>query len=187
MDEKQLLARLIETAEQQSVESAVLLADLGLAIKTMGGVVPGIQKAAGEAISAEARVALAGATTEAIEAAGTLKRAAQWFGWKVFALAAAGMVGVCLVAWGSIWWPRHQMISLLEQKAELQADIEKMQVNLTTLEKKGGRIKLDKCGPDERLCVEITPNQGKSKSQEDFEGSWMDKSRKRRYVIPEGY
>ena len=126
---------------------------------------------------------------DAIE--GKLSRATASFGWKWIALAggaaAGGIVAVVLIGWLSIWWQRHEVQSLLDQKAALQGEVVELQANVATLEKKGGRIKLDKCGPESRLCIEITPNQGKGKSLEDFHGSWTDQSEKRRFVIPMGY
>lgn len=184
MDEKQLLAVLIDTLERQSAENARLLAALGKATQAMEGVVPGIQKAASEVISVEAKVALAGAATGATEAAGTLERAAQWFGWKVFAIAIASTVGVCLVAWGSIWWPRHQIAALIEQKAALQTEVAELQTNVEALAKRGGRIKMNICGPKKRLCVEVDPDQ-EAKGWENFKGPFGDGEK--RYIIPKGY
>jgi hypothetical protein len=185
MDEKQLLAVLIDTLERQSAENARLLAAVGKATQAMEGIIPAVQKTAGEVISVEARVALAGAATGAIEAAGTLKKAAQWFGWRVFALAAVGMAGVCLVAWGSIWWPRHQIAALIEQKAELQGEVAELQTNVANLEKKGGKIKMNTCGPKKRLCVEVDPDQ-EAKGWEDFKGPFSGDARGT-YIIPKGY
>lgn len=75
-----------------------------------------------------------------------LKQAGQWFAWKMFLLAFAGMAGVCLVAWGFMAWQQHQVELLQEEQATLQA-------NVDALAKKGGRIKLETCGKSRRLCV----------------------------------
>ncbi len=173
MDEKQLLAVLIDTIERQAAKNAALLAALTAATEKIEGIVPAIQKTAGEVISVEAKVALTGAATGATEAAGTLEKAAQWFGWKVFALAIASTVGVCLVAWGSIWWPRHQIESLIEQKAALQIDVAELRENVAKLEKKGGRIKTNTCGG--RFCIKIDDKGGRFGEKGEV---WM---------IPDGY
>ncbi len=185
MDEKQMLALLIETAEEQSAENAAQLTALAAAAEKIEGIVPAIQKAAGEAISVEARVALAGATETASVAAKELKRAAQWFGWKAFALAAVGMAGVCLVAWGSIWWQRHQIAALIERKAALQSDVAELRANVTNLEKKGGKIKMNTCGPKKRLCVEVEPDQG-AKGWENLKAPFSGDG-EGTYIIPKGY
>lgn len=163
--------------------------------------VPAIQKAAGEAVGASVRQTLAGASDEAakalsaatkpvigrlsgvVQAAGeaesSLKNAGQWFAWKWVAVAGGGLVGVCLVAYAALAWQLHQVSSLREEKTALQA-------NVAELEKKGGRIRLDKCGPDNRLCVEIARDQG-SGGQVPYAGAWQSSDKQRQYVIPRGY
>lgn len=185
MDDKQLISVMIETAEQQSARSARLLVALDKATQAMEGLVPGIQKAAGEAMSVEARLALAGATKAAVDVTSTLETAAQWFSWKVFVLAAAGLAGICLVAWASIWWPRYRITSLIEQKAALQMDVAELQTNVEALAKKGGKIKMNVCGPKKRLCVEVDPDQ-EAKGWEDFKGPFSGDGRGT-YIIPKGY
>jgi hypothetical protein len=185
MDEKQLLAELIRTAEQQGAENTKLLAALGKAAQKMENIVPGIQKAAGEAISVEARLALAGATKAAVGVTSTLKTAAQWFSWKVFVLAAAGLAGVCFVAWGSIWWPRHQIETLIEQKATLQIEVAELRENVAALAKKGGRIKQQDCGG--RLCIEASIDQGKNTPPNWGDGLWKNTKSGAILVIVDGY
>lgn len=179
--------------------------------KAAADVVPAIQKAVGEAVGASVRQSLAGASQTAStaletavkpilgklssvvqaagEAEGKLNTATESFGWKwaaVASIVAAGaIVTVLAVAWGATWYQRHQVESLGEQKAALQADVAQLQASVDALEKKGGRIKLNRCGSDNRLCVEIAPNQGKG--MEDFNGSWQDDKGNRRFVIPKGY
>ena len=163
--------------------------------------IPAIQKAAGEAVGASVRQTLAGASDEAVkalsaaakpvigslsgvvqaagEAESSLKNAGQWFAWKWVAVAGGGLVGVCLVAYAALAWQLHQVSSLREEKTALQA-------NVAELEKKGGRIRLDKCGPDNRLCVEIARDQG-SGGQVPYAGAWQSSDKQRQYVIPRGY
>ena len=75
---------------------------------------------------------------------------------------------------------RQEVAQLRVEKAQLEA-------NIANLAKRGGRIKLDRCGPANRLCVEITPAQGDGQGQADFQGSWLSNDNRHRYVIPKGY
>lgn len=158
---------------------------------------PAIQKAAGEAIGVAVRDSLAGASETAAnalreatgpvvgnlssvvqsasEAEASLKNAGQWFAWKWVAVAAGGLAGVCLVAYASLWWQIHQIESLSEQKAELEA-------NVAMLEKRGGKIKIQNCGG--RLCIEVSTNQGQG--QNDWRGLWKGENGTP-LVIPKGY
>lgn len=132
---------------------------------------------------------LAGVTRSLGEMEGRMSKAVSSFGWR-WALVAGGTAAgaiacVLLAGWLSVWWQRHQVETLVEQKAQLQVDVAELQTNVDALAKKGGRIRLEHCGPESRLCVEITPNQGKG--LEDFPGSWRNEEQTRRYVIPKGY
>lgn len=170
--------------------------------------IPGLQKAASAAVDDAVSKSLAGASETAasalsaaarpvignlsgvVQAAGeaerSLKNAGQWFAWKWVAVAGGGVVGVCLVAYAALAWQLHQVSSLNDEKAALQADVAQLQANVAELEKKGGRIRLDKCGPDNRLCVEIARDQG-SGGQVPYAGAWQSSDKQRQYVIPRGY
>ena len=174
--------------------------------KAAADAIPAIQKAAGEAVGASVRQSLAGASDAAAKALGeaarpvvgslsgviqsageaeaSLKNAGQWFAWKWVAVAAGGLVGVCLVAYASLAWQLHQVSSLREEKAALQADIAQMQANASALERKGGRIVLSTCGG--RLCIEASSNQGQGAEQ--WKGAnWSNKENGVQLVIPRGY
>ena len=107
-----------------------------------------------------------------------LSRATASFGWKWVALAggaaAGGIVALVLVGWLSIWWQRHEVQSLLDQKAALQTEAIELQANVATLEKKGGKIKTSKCGPKGIFCVEVEPQR--------FEGQGSDSGKL--FMIP---
>ena len=118
---------------------------------------------------------LTGVTNAAAQAEDTLRDAAAWFAWKWVAVAAGGLAGVCLVAYASLGWQMHQIESLSEQKAELEA-------NVALLEKRGGKIKMRTCGG--RLCIEASTNQGQGMT--DWSGSWKT-SDGTPMVIPRGY
>lgn len=172
-------------------------------------VAPAIQQAAGGAIDKAVRDSLAGAAGTAAaalneaakpvlgklagvvqaagEAEGKLKTAGQWFAWKWVAVAAGGMAGVCMVAYVALAWQLHQVSALGEEKAALKAEVIELQAGVAALAKKGGRIKIGTCGPDDRLCVEVAHNQGKAASQKDFKGSWRNDDGKQQFIIPKGY
>ena len=120
--------------------------------------------------------------TKADEAEEKLTRATASFGWKWAATASMLTVGAVVIALGLLWaivdYQRGEVESLMAEKAQLKADV-------AILEKKGGRIKLNQCGPSGRLCVEITTNQGDGKGA--FYGAWQDASASRDFVIPKGY
>jgi hypothetical protein len=62
-----------------------------------------------------------------------------WLSVKWIALTAAGFVGMSAMAWASVGWQRHAVNELTEQETGLEADIAEMQVNASTLAKKGAR------------------------------------------------
>ena len=173
---------------------------------TASAALPAIQKAAGEAVGASVRQSLVGASEvaakalgEAVkpvlgrlagvvkaasDAEGSLKNAGQWFAWKWVAVAAGGLVGVCLVAYVALSWQLHQVKSLGDEKAELAADVAQLQANVSALEKKGGRIVMTTCAG--RLCIEASSNQGQG-SEPWKGGSWSNKETGVQLVIPKGY
>jgi hypothetical protein len=120
------------------------------------------------------------------EAAGQVRNAGAWLTFKAAAsVAGAGLVMVLAVyVLGRFMLPseadRQEVERLRSEKAQLEA-------NIADLAKRGGRIKLDHCGPANRLCVEITPAQGEGQGQTDFQGSWVSNDNRHRYVIPRGY
>jgi hypothetical protein len=165
-----------------------------------------MQKAAGEAVGASVRQSLAGASDAAAkalgeaakpvigslsgvvqaasDAEGSMRNAGAWFAWKWVAVAAGGLVGVCLVAYASLAWQLHQVSSLREEKAALLGDVAQLQANVAALEKKGGRITMTTCGG--RLCIEASSNQGQGAEQWKG-GNWSNKETGVQLVIPRGY
>lgn len=125
---------------------------------------------------------LSGVVQAAGEVEGAMRNAGAWFAWKWVAVAAGGLVGVCLVAYGALAWQLHQISSLRGEKTTLQADIEQMRTDVAALEKRGGRIVIHTCGG--RWCIEASSNQGDGMT--DWHGPWKtDKSVP--LVIPRGY
>jgi hypothetical protein len=131
-------------------------------------------------------VQLAGAVEDRVKAAG---RRLTWQGTALWAVGCAATVAVAATGVQQI---RFQQVELQRQQAELQAqrtafseDLARMQASVTFLEKKGGRIRMSKCGPEQRLCIEVAPDQGHGRSN--FRGVWSDDANERSYVIPRGY
>lgn len=180
------------------------------AAASVAGVADEVRKAAAEAVGASVRQSLAGASDAAAkalseasrpivgqlsgvvkaagEAEGKLSGAVAAFGWRWAMLAggaaAGGIVAVLLAAWLAVWWQRHQVESLSEQKAALLGEVAQLQANVAALEKRGGRIVLNSCGG--RLCVEASSNQGEG--SEKWKGAvWSNKENGVQLVIPRGY
>ena len=173
--------------------------------KAAAEAVPAMQRAAEKAVSASVKQSLAGASEAAADALaeaakpvmgslsgvvqaahdaeGSMRRAGAWFAWKWVAVAAGGMVGVCLVAYAALGWQLLRIQSLGDEKAALAADVVQLQANVAALEKRGGRIVLSTCG--KRLCIEASSNQGKG--FEKWKGVWENKERGITFVIPRGY
>jgi hypothetical protein len=102
--------------------------------------------------------------TAAGDVRGQLQGAVKGFGVQWALLAAGTSAGVLCVlllfAWGLVAWERQQIDALGDQKAALQQDVADLEAHVTALEKKGGRIKLDVCGPEKRVCVRVDPAAG---------------------------
>lgn len=121
-----------------------------------------------------------------------VKVASHRLTWQWAALCALGLVATVVVTATGVQQIRSQQAELQRQQAELQAqksafseDMSRMQASVAFLEKKGGRIRLSKCGPEQRLCIEVAPDQGHGRSH--FRGVWSDDTSERSYVIPKGY
>lgn len=176
--------------------------------KAAAEAVPAIQKAAGEAIGASVRQSLAGASEAAAkalseasrpivgqlsgvvkaagEAEGQLSGAVAAFGWRWAVLAggaaAGGIVAVLLAAWIAVWWERHQVEQLVEQRQALAADVAELNAKVTALERRGGRLVFEDCGG--RLCIEASSNQGKDAK---WNAWWTHAKTGAPLVIPKGY
>lgn len=201
MDTNDQLSALFAAALEQQEAAKAAVADLAQERKALASAVEAIknasssiQTAAGSAASKAVIESLSQAPKSAVkalnaatgaldEATDKVRNAGAWISWKfalVFALAGAAAVATNY-AIGRFTLPdRAEIEALRSEKAELEANIE-------DLRKRGGKIKLDRCGPTNRLCIEITPSQGTDKGQTDFQGSWVSNDGGRRFVIPKGY
>lgn len=201
MDTQAQLEALFAAALEQQEAAKAAVADLAqerkalaVAVEAIKNASSSLQTATGSAASKAVAESLSQAPKSAVtalntatcaldEAADKVRNAGAWISWKfalVFAFAGAAAVATNY-AIGRFTLPdRAEIEALRSEKAELEANI----ANLTT---RGGKIKLDKCGPANRLCVEITPAQGAGPGQADFQGSWVSNDNRHRYVIPKGY
>ena len=178
MDAQQQLFGLMAVAEehQKAVKAALdgLTAEraalakeraaVAQAAASVAGVAGEVRKAAAEAVPAIQKAAG--------EAEGKLSGAVAAFGWRWAMLAggaaAGGIVAVLLAAWLAVWWQRHQVEQLAEQKAALLGEVAQLQANAEDWAKRGGRAKLEKCGDQGRLCVRIVKTTGYGKDSDYF-------------------
>lgn len=201
MDTNDQLSALFAAAlEQQEAARAAVdgieqeRAKLAVAIDSIKNASSSLQMATGTAASKAvtetlgkasktAAEALSVATEALDDAADQVRNAGAWISWK-FALVcvfAGGAAVATSYTIGRFTLPdRAEIEALRSEKAELEE-------NIADLAKRGGRIKLDRCGPAKRLCVEITPSQGEGQGQADFQGSWLSNDNRHRYIIPKGY
>lgn len=167
-----------EKFAQQRAAIAKLIRDLGHASETAAGA---MERAAGASLqsAADKSVALVShAVAEAFKrtlspavanlsaivdrAAGAerqIRAALAGFSWRSMLMVSGIVIGVLLMIWLvsmiSISWQRYQIDSLSQERAALEADIRTLQTQSNDLAKRGGRIKLETCGNDRRLCVQV--------------------------------
>lgn len=108
-----------------------------------------VKNAVGDAI-APLLQSLASSTTKAAEEKKQLNRTIAGFTWKfagiAFVITAGAACALIFAVYGAVAWQRHELESLTAQKAEMEANIAK-------LDKVKGSIKLDTCTG--RPCVEV--------------------------------
>ncbi|QDL54673.1 hypothetical protein [Rhodoferax aquaticus] len=132
----------------------------------------------------------------AVEVETRMHQARSRQAWQWTALATLGVAATLAVAVVGVQQLRAQRADILAQQAELQAqkqafseDMARMQATVAFLEKKGGRIQLSKCGPEQRTCLEVASDQGSPRTA--YRGPWVvadsQSGKERSYVIPKGY
>lgn len=121
-----------------------------------------------------------------------IRRAGYRHAWQWTALSALGVVATVVVAVVGVQQLKAQQAEVQRQQAALvterqafSEEMARMQASVVFLEKKGGRIRLDKCGPEQRLCIEVAADQGNNR--DNIRGPWNDANNKRTFVIPRGY
>ena len=75
-------------------------------------------------------------------------------------------MAVLLAGWLSVWWERHQVEQLAEQRQALTAEVAQLQANAEDWAKRAGRARLEKCGEQARLCVRVDSRQAYGKEGE---------------------
>ena len=191
-DQQKAVKTLLDALAAERAALAKERAGVAQAAASVAGVAGEVRKAAAEAVGASVRQSLAGASDAAAkalgeaskpivgqlsgvvkaagEAEGKLSGAVAAFGWKWAVVAggaaAGGIVAVLLAAWLAVWWQRHQVEQLAEQKAALLGEVAQLQANAEEWAKRGGRAKLEKCGDQGRLCVRIDKTTGYGKDSD---------------------
>ena len=191
-DQQKAVKTLLDALAAERAALAKERAGVAQAAASVAGVVGEVRKAAAEAVGASVRQSLAGASDAAAkalgeasrpivgqlsgvvkaagEAEGKLSGAVAAFGWKWAVVAggaaAGGIVAVLLAAWLAVWWQRHQVEQLAEQKAALLGEVAQLQASAEEWAKRGGRAKLEKCGDQGRLCVRIDKTTGYGKDSD---------------------
>jgi cell division protein FtsB len=131
-----------------------------------------------------------GVATEALDnAADKVRDAGAWISWKfalVFALAGAAAVATNYTIGRFTLPDRAEVEAHRAELAQLRLEKAELEANITTLAKRGGRIKLSTCGTENRLCVQITTKQGSAPGQTAYQGAWLSDSKKH-FAIPHGY
>ena len=214
MDEQRIFNMMVLVEDQQKAVAAAIAglaaerAALAKERAALARAVQGIQKDIDDAVSAAVKRSLDGASETAAKALSeaakpvidrlsgvvhaaddvedSLKKAGQWFAWKWVAVAAGGLVGVCLVAYVALAWQLHEVKSLGDEKAKLAAAIVRERATVVELTKDGGRVRWNKCGG--RLCFEASSNQGTYSNGTPLPlGSWTTNKGHVPLVIPKGY
>jgi hypothetical protein len=101
-----------------------------------------------------------------------IRNALANFSWRSMLLVCGVVFGVLLLIWFvsmvSITWQRYQIDSLSQQRAALEAEISVLQAQSNDLAKRGGRAKLNVCGTESRLCVQVDKRWGFGKNGDYF-------------------
>ncbi len=203
MDDHDKLGAMFAVMEEQQAAVQVAIAGMAQERKAMVAVIESIkdtsgtlQKATGDAAARAVVESIGQAPKTAVtalnqavraldEAAGQVHSAGAWLTFK----AAACVAGVGLVMVLAVYALGHFMLPSeadRQEVAQLRAEKAQLEANIANLAKRGGRIKLERCGPANRLCVEITPAQAEGQGQADFQGAWVSNDRRHQYVIPKG-
>jgi hypothetical protein len=131
-------------------------------------------------------VQMAHVVEERVQQAGTR------YAWQWSALSLLGIVATIVVAAVGVQQLKSQQAEVQRQQTELQQqkaaftdEMARMQASVTFLERKGGRIRLEKCGPEQRMCIEVAADQGNGRGN--FKGAWSVSENQKSFVIPQGY
>lgn len=121
--------------------------------------------------------------TDALQ--GKVYSATQRLAWQWTLVVVLGLLSTIAVAYFSIQVIKSDREQLAQDKAAFAAEVAQMQSTVLALERRGGRIRVDKCGPESRLCIEVSTDQGRGREM--FKGAWYDNIKQAYFVIPRGY
>lgn len=116
---------------------------------------------------------------------GKVNAATRRFAWQWTVMLLLGLAATALVSYVSLQEIKKDRAALAQEKAAFAAEIAQMQSTVLALERRGGRIRMDRCGPESRLCIEVLTDQGHGR--ETLKGAWYDSNKQASYVIPRGY
>ncbi|MYM72194.1 hypothetical protein GTP55_09735 [Duganella sp. FT109W] len=92
-------------------------------------------------------------------AAGDVTSVMRWFTWRWSTLLCCFLAGVFLLTWlgttAMIASQRGEIRGLQNERAALASEVVKLQQQADAWSTKGGRAKLQVCGPKRRLCVRV--------------------------------
>lgn len=164
MDAQQQLFGLMALAEEQQKAVQVAIDRLN---GQQSEVMKAVQTGAAQAVKEAARPLigeLSGVVQAASQAEDKLSGAVKAFGWRWALLAGClgggAIVALLVSAWLVVWWQRHQVEYLAEQKAALLQEVGALRANAEDWAKRGGRAKLGTCGNAGRLCVRVDTSVG---------------------------
>lgn len=93
------------------------------------------------------------------------------------------ILGIILLVGGALLWHLH---ALRTEQSTLSARIQREQATVAALNKRAGRVRWGYCGPRNRLCFEIAPDQG-GRTPVPYQGSWQNPKTGAQFIIPRGY
>lgn len=116
---------------------------------------------------------------------GKVSAATQRLAWQWTLVVVLGLLSTMAVAYFSIQAIKNDREQLAQERAAFSAEVAQMQSTVLALERRGGRIRMDRCGPESRLCIEVSTDQGRGR--ETLKGAWYDNVKQVYLVIPRGY
>lgn len=93
------------------------------------------------------------------------------------------ILGIILLVCGALLWRLH---ALRTEQSTLSARIQRERSTVAALDKHGGRVRWSLCGPQDRLCFEIAPDQG-GHTPVPYQGTWQNPKTGAQFIIPRGY
>ena len=93
------------------------------------------------------------------DAGSAIEKASFWLNFRAITVLAVAVILVVAGSLVSLAWQRHESASLRTEETALRAQIQTDNANLAALKAKGGNIHLSECGPKNRLCVQVAPDQ----------------------------